>query len=95
MAFDIRMGQPEMDALWTDLSTRNLQGTLDKAEQRSFKKLVKALGFLAADPRHNSLSSHEIDDLSRKYGRKIFGSPPDLLTRRRGDTSGNGLGLGV
>ena len=34
----------------------------------------KALGFLAADPTHNSLSSNEISDLSRKHGLKIFQS---------------------
>ena len=32
------------------------------------------LGYLSADPRHNSLSSHEISDLSRKHGLKIFQS---------------------
>jgi hypothetical protein len=31
MPFQIRMGVPEMDQLWLDLSTRSLQGGLDKA----------------------------------------------------------------
>lgn len=74
MAFQIRMGQPEIEELWVDLSTRKQQGKLDKDEEKFFKKLVKALGYLAADPRHNSLASHEISDLSRKYGLKIFQS---------------------
>lgn len=74
MAFNIRMGLPEMEALWIDLSTRKQQGKLDKDEEKFFKKLVKALGYLAENPRHNSLASHEIDDLSRKYGIKIFQS---------------------
>ena len=74
MAFKIRMGQPEMEALWLDISTRILQGRLDKDEQKFFKKLVKALGYLSADPKHNSLASHEIDDLTRKNGIKIFQS---------------------
>jgi len=39
-----------------------------------FKKLIKTLGCLAANPKHNSLASHEIDELSRKYGMKIFQS---------------------
>jgi hypothetical protein len=38
------------------------------------KKLVKALGFLSANPKHNSLASHEINDLSRKHGIRIFQS---------------------
>ncbi len=74
MPFQIRMGVPEMDQLWLDLSNRSRQGALDKEELKFFKKLVKTLGYLAADPRHNSLASHEIDDLSRKYGIKIFQS---------------------
>ena len=65
MAFAIRMGQPEMEDLWQDLSTRKLRGHLGKDGETFFKKLVKALGYLSANPRHNSLSSHEISDLSR------------------------------
>ena len=74
MPFQIRMGVPGMDQLWLDLSTRCLQGGLDKEERKFFKKLVKTLGYLASDPRHNSLASHEIQDLSRKHGIKIFQS---------------------
>ena len=74
MAFKIRMGLPEMEALWKDLSTRKLQAKLDRDEEKFFKKLVKALGYLELNPRHNSLASHEIDDLTRKYGFKIFQS---------------------
>ena len=74
MGFKIRMGQPEMEMLWNDLSARKRLGLLDKEEEKFFKKLLKALGFLSANPRHNSLASHEITDLSRKYGVKIFQS---------------------
>jgi hypothetical protein len=74
MVFKIRMGQPEMEALWLDLSARKLRGGLDKDEEKLFKKLVKALGFLSSNPKHNSLASHEITELSRKYGIKIFQS---------------------
>lgn len=74
MAFSIRMGVPEMEALWNDLSTRKQNGKLHKDEEKLFKKLVKALRYLSANPRHNSLASHEIGDLSRKYGFKIFQS---------------------
>jgi hypothetical protein len=74
MAFRIRMGVPEMEAFWNDLSTRKQTGELDKTEEKFFKKWVKALGYLSADPRHNSLGSHEINELTRKYGFKIFQS---------------------
>lgn len=74
MAFNIRMGVPEMEEFWNNISSRKLAGKLDKDEEKFFKKLVKVLGYLQANPRHNSLSSHEIDDLSRKHGLKIFES---------------------
>jgi hypothetical protein len=74
MAFRIRMGVPGMEALWNDLSTRKQAGKLDKTEGKFFKKWVKALGYLSANPRHNSLASHEIDELSRRHEVKIFQS---------------------
>jgi hypothetical protein len=74
MAFNIRMGVPEMEAWWADLSARQRQSLLNKEEQKFFKKLIKVLDYLQENPRHNSLQSHEIDDLSRKYGLKIFQS---------------------
>jgi hypothetical protein len=74
MTFNIRMGLPEMEALWRDLSTQKLQGKLDKDEETAFKKLAKALAFPSQNPRHPGLASHEIDDLTRTYGIKIFQS---------------------
>jgi len=74
MSFAVPMGQPEMEAVWQDLPARKQAGRLGKDEEKFFKRLVKVLGYLSADPRHNSLSSHEIGDLSRKHGLKIFQS---------------------
>lgn len=78
------MGVPEMEAVWNDLSTRKQMGDLDKDEEKFFKKWVKALGYLSVDPRHNSLASHEINDLTRKYGFKIFQSYLENKTRAAG-----------
>jgi hypothetical protein len=72
MAFNLRMGVPEMEAVWTDLSERKLQGQLDKNEEKFFKKLVKVLAFLQENPRHHSLQTHEIVALTRKYGFKVY-----------------------
>ena len=66
MASKIRMGFPAMDTLWNDPSTRKLRGRLDKNEEMFFKKLVKGLGYLQQNPRHTSLASYEIDDLTRQ-----------------------------
>ena len=69
--FKTRMGVPEMEAVWNDLTTRYKQGQLSKNEQKFFKKLIKALGYLEINPRHNSLESHEIDLLTQRYGVKV------------------------
>jgi hypothetical protein len=74
MAFNIRMGVPGMEARWNDLVDRAGRDQLDKQEQKFYRKLVKALGHLRENPRHNSLASHEIDALSRKCGFRVFQS---------------------
>ena len=48
MPFNVRMGVPEMVAIWNDLSARKLNGQLDKNEEKFFKKLVKVLGYLGS-----------------------------------------------
>ena len=70
----IRMGVPEMAALWKDLTERRDQHRLNKDEEQFFKKLVKVLGYLRENPRHPSLNSHDIDALSRRYGFKVWQS---------------------
>jgi hypothetical protein len=74
MTFRIRMGVPEMEALWEYLSLRFQSNTLDAAEKKYFKKFVKALDLLRNNPRHNSLETHEIAALSKRYGIKVFQS---------------------
>ena len=69
------MGVPDIEAVfWNDLAARKQTGNLDKAAEKFFKKWVKALGYLSENPRHNSLASQEIEDLTRKHGIKIFQS---------------------
>ena len=63
-----------MESYWNDLTARRATSRLDADEQRFLKKLVKTLNYLSQNPRHNSLNSHEIEDLTRKYGLKIFQS---------------------
>jgi hypothetical protein len=73
-AYAIRMGVPEMEEHWNDISSRFDQNQLNAGEKRYFKKLVKTLGYLSANPRHPGLESHEIDDLSRRYGLRVWQS---------------------
>jgi len=68
------MGVPEMEALWKDLSKRKDKGALTKEENEFFKKWVKAMGQLRDNPRHPGLNTHEIDELSKRYGFKVWQS---------------------
>ena len=72
--YAIRMGVPEMEALWKDLTQRHDNNKLSRGEKIFFKKLVKTLGYLRSNPRHSSLSSHDIDPLSKRYGFKVWQS---------------------
>jgi hypothetical protein len=74
MDYVIRMGIPEMQSFWDDMYSRAQEGKLDKDEIKLWKKLAKTVLLLSSNPRHNSLQSHEIDDLTRRYG-KIMGKP--------------------
>lgn len=72
--FTIRMGAPHMDALWNDLTAKSKTNKLAATEQKLYKKTGKTLQLLAANPFYPSLNSHEIDSLTKKYGKKIFES---------------------
>jgi len=72
--FAIRLGVPEMETLWTNLSAKATKGTLGKDEEKLYKKMGKAMAFLANDPKHPGLHSHEIVPLSKRYGMKVWQS---------------------
>ena len=72
--FRVHMGIPEMDVLWNNLQGRVKQGRASKDEARLYKRLGKALGLLANNPRHPGLHSHEIDALTERYGIKVWES---------------------
>lgn len=60
--------------LWNELLEKTRLGTLDKDDRRFFDKWTKSLELLSGNPGHLGLNSHEIDDLSRKYGTKVWQS---------------------
>ena len=74
MRFTINFGEPEIRDLWLSLAEKRRNGELHGAEARLFGRLVKALSLLEEHPLHNSLHSHEIEPLSRRFGRKVFQS---------------------
>ena len=74
MNYKIRMGVPDMDDFWKKLVNKKNNDNLNKNEDKLFRKLVKILKFINANPRHPGLVSHEIEALSKRYGIKVWQS---------------------
>ncbi len=74
MGFTIRMGVPEMLALWAELQTKYRDGTIKKKEEELYRKWGNALKKLSDDPFYPSLQTHEIPPLSKRYGVKVWQS---------------------
>ena len=72
--YTIRMGLPEMKAVWDDLSHRAKTDGLNKDEKQFFKKWVKAMGYLRENPHHPSLKTHDIEAISQRVGIKVWQS---------------------
>lgn len=68
------MGVPELQALWDRLQQGAVANTLEREERVLAKKFAKAVRHLGANPRHPGLQSHEIADLTKRYGQKVFES---------------------
>lgn len=60
MAYRIRLGVPEMAALWDRLKSGNADGTARREEQMLYRKLGKAMKLLSETPRQPGLRSHII-----------------------------------
>lgn len=82
MRFSIRMGIPEMLALWERLAQESRAGSISKTDANLYKKWGQALKHLAADPFYPGLHTHEIPDLTKRYGRKVWQSYLENRTSR-------------
>ena len=74
MAFNIRMGIPEMAELWGKLQTDYRNGIISKKDAELYKKRGNALKKLASNPQYPSLNTHEILPLSKRYGMRVWQS---------------------
>lgn len=72
--FNIRLGIPEMKQLWDDLCRKNSDNSATKDEKQLYKKLGKDFMLLSNNPSHPGLCSHDIEDLSKRYGTKVWES---------------------
>lgn len=74
MTYRIRLGIPEMEALWNGLKQKAANGTAGKNDFALYQKLGKTMKLLSSDPRLPGLRSHEISALSKRYGMKVWES---------------------
>lgn len=74
MDFEIRLGIPEMFDFWNKLRSKVGGGLASKEEKKIHDKLVKTFKLLKNNPKHPSLNSHEISQLTSRYGLKVFES---------------------
>ena len=74
MAFNIRMGIPEMAELWGKLQTDYRNGIISKKDAELYKKWGNVLKKLASNPQYPSLNTHEILPLSKRYGMRVWQS---------------------
>lgn len=74
MKYNIRMGIPEMEALWMRLQSNYRSRTISKKDALLYKKWGKALRLLSDDPKYPSLQTHEIQELTDRYGKRVWQS---------------------
>ena len=62
----------KLEELWNSLQKQYRDGSINKKDRELYKKWGNALKKLSEDPMlYPSLRSHEIEDLSRRYGMKL------------------------
>jgi hypothetical protein len=74
MTFEVWAGVPRIDNLFALWEIGDENGTLSTSGRILYRKVLKVIQFLETNPFHNSLHSHEIEPLSRKFGSKVFQS---------------------
>ena len=74
MKFEVLQGVPHVEKVWRDLMDGLEKNSLTRPERGFAKKLAKAIDHLGQNPFHPGLQSHEITDLTDRYGMKVFES---------------------
>ena len=72
--FCIRLGVPEMQALWETLAQKVKKQIADKNEVILFRKLTSCFKKLSLDPKYPGLVTHDIEALSKRYGKRVWQS---------------------
>lgn len=77
-----------MLGLWNDLVNRGGAEKLTRNERQFFDSWSKAVDLLSSNPRHPDLNTHEIDDLTRKFGVKVWQSYWKTVAQEHAGCSG-------
>jgi hypothetical protein len=72
--FEVLFGIPEIKKRWDELNREKAENSISQDDLKLLKKWAKAIAFLANDPRHPSLKTHEITTLSKKFGHRVWQS---------------------
>jgi len=72
--FEILFGIPEIKKRWDKLNKQKADGSISQDDLKLLKKWAKVIAYLANDPRHPSLNTHEITTLSKKFGYRVWQS---------------------
>lgn len=73
-----------MRELWDTLKSKHKSGTANADEEKLYSRMAKAIKLLASNPRHPGLNTHEIKELTARYGRKVWQSYLENKTPRAG-----------
>jgi len=74
MKYEILLGTPQMAKRLEKLYEKLENDTISKDEIKLLKKFDKTTQLLEQDPFYNSLRTHEISSLTKRYGQKVMQS---------------------
>ncbi len=63
-----------MSEFWENLEKSVSDGTASKDDEKLYKKLGKAFYHLSLDPFYPGLNTHEIPEMSSRYGERVWQS---------------------
>lgn len=72
--FHIFLGIPEMEDYYNNLILECKKSNPNKNKIKELKKFEKVVKLISLDPKYPSLNTHEIDELAKRYGIKVFES---------------------
>lgn len=74
MQYLIRLGIPEVEQYWENLTKLVKDNKANKKDIITYNKLGKTFKLIAFNPLYPGLKTHEIDQLTKRYGYKVFDS---------------------